>query len=97
MEEVRPRVTLLRLTEVLGERRELSAGGWRRVLAHDAEHGTEYARTLVAWLDAGCDMAGAARLLAVHANTCRYRLRQASSSSASTSTIPTNGWCCGSS
>jgi hypothetical protein len=77
VEEVRPRVTLLRLTEVLGERRELSAGGWRRVLAHDAEHGTEYARTLVAWLDAGCDMAGAARLLAVHANTCRYRLRQA--------------------
>jgi DNA-binding PucR family transcriptional regulator len=55
----------------------LSAGGWRRVLAYDAEHGTEYARTLVAWLEAGCDMAGAARLLAVHANTCRYRLRQA--------------------
>ncbi|MFJ8024300.1 PucR family transcriptional regulator [Streptomyces sp. NPDC096311] len=77
VEEVRPRVTLLRLAEVLGERRELSAGGWRRVLAHDVEHGTEYARTLVAWLDAGCDMAGAARLLAVHANTCRYRLRQA--------------------
>lgn len=77
VDEVRPRVTLLRLTEVLGERRELSAGGWRRVLAYDAEHGTEYARTLVAWLDAGCDMAGAARLLAVHANTCRYRLRQA--------------------
>ncbi|MET7775639.1 helix-turn-helix domain-containing protein [Streptomyces mirabilis] len=77
VEEVRPRVTLLRLAEVLGERRELSAGGWRRVLAHDAGHGTEYARTLVAWLDAGCDAAGAARLLAVHANTCRYRLRQA--------------------
>ncbi|MGW4976387.1 PucR family transcriptional regulator [Streptomyces mirabilis] len=77
VEEVRPRVTLLRLAEVLGERRELSAGGWRRVLAHDAGHGTEYARTLVAWLDAGCDVAGAARLLAVHANTCRYRLRQA--------------------
>ncbi|MFF8020892.1 PucR family transcriptional regulator [Streptomyces sp. NPDC007896] len=77
VEEVRPRVTLLRLAEILGERRELRAGGWRRVLAYDAEHGTEYARTLVAWLEAGCDMAGAARLLAVHANTCRYRLRQA--------------------
>ncbi|MEU5343229.1 MULTISPECIES: helix-turn-helix domain-containing protein [unclassified Streptomyces] len=76
-DEVRARVTLLRLTELLGERRELSAGSWRRVLAYDAEHGTDYARTLICWFDAGCDMAGAAKLLAVHPNTCRYRLRQA--------------------
>ncbi|MFJ9814345.1 PucR family transcriptional regulator [Streptomyces sp. NPDC101151] len=76
VDEVRPRVTLLRLSEVMGERRELSAGTWRRVLAYDAGNGTEYARTLVCWFDAGCDMAGAARLLAVHPNTCRYRLRQ---------------------
>lgn len=77
VDELRPRVTLLRLAEVLGERRELSAGAGQRVLAYDAEHGTEYARTLVSWFDAGCDMAGAAKLLAVHPNTCRYRLRQA--------------------
>ncbi|MER6069366.1 helix-turn-helix domain-containing protein [Streptomyces sp. NPDC001817] len=76
VDEVRSRVTLLRLAEVMGERRELSAGAWRRVLAYDAAHGTEYARTLVCWFDAGCDMAGAAKLLAVHPNTCRYRLRQ---------------------
>ncbi|MFH8771556.1 PucR family transcriptional regulator [Streptomyces sp. NPDC017958] len=76
VDEVRPRVTLLRLAEVMGERRELSAGAWRRVLAYDAENGTEYARTLVCWFDAGCDMAGAAKLLAVHPNTCRYRLKQ---------------------
>ncbi|MEU1160694.1 helix-turn-helix domain-containing protein [Streptomyces sp. NPDC005921] len=76
VDEVRPRVTLLRLAEVLGERRELTAGAWQRVLAYDAGHGTEYARTLVCWFDAGCDMAGAAELLAVHPNTCRYRLRQ---------------------
>ncbi|MDX2593009.1 helix-turn-helix domain-containing protein [Streptomyces sp. WI03-4A] len=76
VDEVRPRVTLLRLAEVMGEHRELNAGAWRRVLAYDAEHGTEYARTLVCWFDAGGDMAGAARLLAVHPNTCRYRLRQ---------------------
>ncbi|UFR04212.1 helix-turn-helix domain-containing protein [Streptomyces sp. Go40/10] len=76
VDEVRARVTLLRLAEVMGGRRELSAGGWRRVLAYDAGHGTEYARTLICWFDAGCDMAGAARLLAVHPNTCRYRLRQ---------------------
>ncbi|NEB04841.1 helix-turn-helix domain-containing protein [Streptomyces sp. SID13726] len=76
VDEVRPRVTLLRLAEVLGERRELSAGGWRRVLAYDGEHGTDYARTLVSWLDSGCDMAEAAKRLAVHPNTCRYRLKQ---------------------
>ncbi|WP_435279432.1 PucR family transcriptional regulator [Streptomyces sp. 1222.5] len=76
VEEVRARVTLLRLREVMGESRELRTGAWRRVLAYDAEHGTEYARTLVCWFGAGCDMAGAAKLLAVHPNTCRYRLRQ---------------------
>ncbi|MFI2758268.1 PucR family transcriptional regulator [Streptomyces echinatus] len=76
VDEVRARVTLLRLTEVMAERRELSAGGWRRVLAYDAGHGTAYARTLICWFEAGCDMAGAASALAVHPNTCRYRLRQ---------------------
>ncbi|MGI5455250.1 PucR family transcriptional regulator [Streptomyces sp. CA-249302] len=77
VDEVRARVTLLRLAEVLGGQRELGAGAWRRVLAYDSANGTDYARTLVSWLDAGCDMAGAAKLLAVHPNTCRYRLRQA--------------------
>ncbi|MBA2949455.1 PucR family transcriptional regulator [Streptomyces himalayensis] len=77
VDEVRPRVTLLRLADVMGERGELAAGAWRGVTAYDAAHGTDYARTLICWLDAGCDTAGAARLLAVHPNTCRYRLRQA--------------------
>ncbi|WP_030321093.1 PucR family transcriptional regulator [Streptomyces sp. NRRL B-3229] len=76
IDEVRARVTLARLAEVFGERRELSAGSWQRVLAHDERHGSDLARTLVCWFDAGCDMAGAAQLLAVHPNTCRYRLRQ---------------------
>ncbi|WP_064458751.1 PucR family transcriptional regulator [Streptomyces hygroscopicus] len=76
VDEVRPRVTLLRLSDVMRERRGLRAGAWRRVLAADAEHGTDYARTLVSWFDAGCDVAGAARALSVHPNTCRYRLRQ---------------------
>ncbi|MFF9410030.1 PucR family transcriptional regulator [Streptomyces anandii] len=77
VDEVRARATLLRLSEVMDGQRELTAGAWRRVQAYDAENGTEYARTLVCWFDAGCDMAGAARLLSVHPNTCRYRLRQA--------------------
>ncbi|MER5301789.1 helix-turn-helix domain-containing protein [Streptomyces lasiicapitis] len=76
VDEVRPRVTLLRLSEVMRERRELNVGAWRHVLAADAEHGTEYARTLVSWFDASCDVASAAKALSVHPNTCRYRLKQ---------------------
>lgn len=75
--EVRSRVVLFRLAEVMRAGREGRAGAWREVLTYDDAHGTDYARTLVCWLDAGGDMARAAKLLAVHPNTCRYRLRQA--------------------
>ncbi|MGW2836683.1 PucR family transcriptional regulator [Streptomyces sp. NPDC001493] len=77
VEDVEARVALLRLGELMAGRREFEDGSWARTVAHDAAHGTEYARTVLAWLDAGCDMAGAAERLAVHPNTCRYRLRQA--------------------
>ncbi|KUJ43039.1 transcriptional regulator [Streptomyces sp. NRRL F-5122] len=73
---VRPRITLLRLAEVMAGQRDLRTGAGEKVRAYDAGHGTEYARTLLAWFEAGCDMAGAAERLAVHPNTCRYRLRQ---------------------
>ncbi|MFM9370647.1 PucR family transcriptional regulator [Streptomyces sp. Da 82-17] len=76
IEDVRPRVTLLRLGELLVHRADLTTGPWQDVLAHDRRHGTDHAATLIAYFDAGCDMAGAARLLAVHPNTCRYRLKQ---------------------
>ncbi|MFJ8361401.1 PucR family transcriptional regulator [Streptomyces sp. NPDC093984] len=74
--QVRARITLLRLAEVMRSRRELAAGAWEEVVAYDVGHGTEYAATLLAWLEAGCDVGGAAQRLAVHPNTCRYRLRQ---------------------
>ncbi|MGW5661873.1 PucR family transcriptional regulator [Streptomyces sp. NPDC003758] len=74
--QVRARITLLRLAEVMRDRRELAAGAWEEVVAYDVGHGTEYAATLLAWLEAGCDVGGAAERLAVHPNTCRYRLRQ---------------------
>ncbi|MFE6162231.1 PucR family transcriptional regulator [Streptomyces sp. NPDC056486] len=77
VEDIQARVALLRLGELVSGRREFEGGTWARVLTHDAAHGTDYARTVRAWLDAGCDMAGAAERLAVHPNTCRYRLRQA--------------------
>ncbi|MGW1812254.1 PucR family transcriptional regulator [Streptomyces sp. NPDC002125] len=77
VDDVQARVTLLRLAELTRGKREFEGGAWERLLAHDAEHGTDYSRTVNAWLAAGCDMAGAAERLAVHPNTCRYRLRQA--------------------
>lgn len=75
--QVRAQTTLLLLGEFLAERRDQAAGPWRDVLAHDAEHDTDYARTLTCWLDAGCDTGRAAEKLVVHPNTCRYRLRKA--------------------
>ena len=44
--------------------------------AHDQAHGTQYAETLRAWLEAQGDLAGAGRALGVHENTVRYRLRK---------------------
>jgi hypothetical protein len=44
--------------------------------AHDQAHGTQYAATLRAWLEAQGDLAGAGRALGVHENTVRYRLRK---------------------
>lgn len=44
--------------------------------AHDQAHGTQYADTLRAWLEAQGDLAGAGRALGVHENTVRYRLRK---------------------
>jgi hypothetical protein len=44
------------------------------VQAHDTEHGTDYARTLAAWLDHPGDPRRAAELLHVHPNTLRYRM-----------------------
>jgi sugar diacid utilization regulator len=43
---------------------------------HDAAHGSEYVRTLAAWLDHPGHPADAARSIHVHANTMRYRMHR---------------------
>lgn len=48
------------------------------LLDHDAEHGSELAPSVLAYLDALGDVRAAARELTVHPNTLRHRLRRAS-------------------
>jgi hypothetical protein len=49
-------------------------GPIREIQTHDIEHGTDYARTLAAWLDHPDDPRRAADRLHVHPNTLRYRM-----------------------
>ncbi|MFE1397663.1 PucR family transcriptional regulator [Nocardiopsis dassonvillei] len=46
------------------------------LVRYDAEHGTDHARTLRAWLYVHGDLGRAAELLGLHPNTVRYRLRR---------------------
>ncbi|WP_432989498.1 PucR family transcriptional regulator [Dactylosporangium sp. CA-233914] len=47
------------------------------LVEHDGTHGTELARSLLAYLDAMGDVRAAAMALHVHPNTLRYRIRRA--------------------
>ncbi len=51
--------------------------GLASLVAHDAVHGTEMARSLRLYLDAFGDVGAVAKALNVHPNTLRYRVRKA--------------------
>jgi sugar diacid utilization regulator len=76
IEDVRSQVVLLELRELRIEHPSLMRGKLTAVLEHDAEHGTQYALTLRAYLGAMGDVVGAAAGISVHPNTFRYRLRR---------------------
>ncbi|MBN9034415.1 MAG: helix-turn-helix domain-containing protein, partial [Rhizobiales bacterium] len=44
------------------------------VVRHDAEHGTDYIKTLAAFLDRGCRSQACADAMGLHVTTLRYRL-----------------------
>ncbi|MDE3722517.1 helix-turn-helix domain-containing protein [Nocardiopsis sp. N85] len=68
---------LLRRLRLVAEAGRLPGRNPVAVLArHDSDHGTDYTRTLRAWLYAHGDLGAAAELLGVHPNTVRYRLRR---------------------
>ena len=69
-------VLLHRLRQASGSGRRPAEGPVADLARNDAEHGTHYVSTLRAWLRAQGDTAGAARILDVHPNTVRYRMRR---------------------
>ena len=76
IEDVRSQVVLLELRELRLEHPSLMRGKLTAVLEHDAQHGTQYALTLRAYLDAMGDVVRAAAAISVHPNTFRYRMRR---------------------
>jgi DNA-binding PucR family transcriptional regulator len=76
VDDVRTEVVILELCDASAGRPGLMRGKLERVLAYDATHGTEYTRTLRAYLDAFGDVASAAAQTTIHPNTFRYRLRR---------------------
>ena len=69
-------ILLQRLRTAARSGRAPARGPVTELRRHDTEHGTQYIATLRAWLRAQGDPAEAGRLLDVHENTIRYRLRK---------------------
>lgn len=74
-EEVRSRVVLAELRATSLTAFDLGVSPVQALLEHDRRRSTEYAKTLLAWLDAFGEARTAAAVLFVHENTLRYRVR----------------------
>lgn len=69
-------IVLQRLRTAARTGRAPQRGPVAELRRHDREHGTQYATTLRAWLEAQGELAEAGEQLGVHENTVRYRLRR---------------------
>ncbi|MDP9867681.1 MULTISPECIES: PucR family transcriptional regulator [Streptosporangium] len=67
---------LLQLSDLAKAEEQAPTGPYERLMAHDAEHGSELVATLRAYLDAFGDVNAASARVHVHANTFRYRLKR---------------------
>lgn len=74
--DVHTRLLLDRVGEQLVRDPRLRHPEIQRMTDHDAERGTDYGPTVLAWLEASTDIGSAATRLQVHPNTLRYRLRR---------------------
>ncbi|MFD1547264.1 PucR family transcriptional regulator [Nonomuraea guangzhouensis] len=77
IDEVWAGATLFALARILAAHEALPRRLGPAVRAHDLEHDTTYAPTILAYLDANSDIAAASNRLSVHPNTVRYRLVRA--------------------
>ncbi|MBE4733487.1 helix-turn-helix domain-containing protein [Streptomyces sp. ND05-3B] len=76
-EDLRPELVLRRLVGAVRADADLRTGIVERLRAHDAEHATAYAATLLAYLRHFGDVVAASGELHIHQNTLRLRLRRA--------------------
>jgi DNA-binding PucR family transcriptional regulator len=75
--DLRAEVLLHQTLGLLQDSPDLHDPAVARLVAYDAEHGTELVGSVVAFLDAMGDVRAAADRLTVHPNTLRYRVRRA--------------------
>ncbi|MDN5860316.1 MAG: helix-turn-helix domain-containing protein [Pseudonocardia sp.] len=75
--DLRAEILLDATLDLLGDAPDVRDPAVVRLVAHDGEHGSDLARSVLAWLDAHGDVRAAAERLTVHPNTLRHRLRRA--------------------
>ncbi|TWG08497.1 CdaR family transcriptional regulator [Saccharopolyspora dendranthemae] len=75
--DVRAQVVISEILTVLQGNERYRDARLAALHAHDAEHATELARSLLAYLDHFGDVKAASSALHVHPNTLRYRVRRA--------------------
>lgn len=78
VDEVRSRVVLAELRATAVAAFDLGISPVQALLDHDHRRDTEYAKTLLVWLDSFGEARTAAAALFVHENTLRYRVRRIS-------------------
>jgi DNA-binding PucR family transcriptional regulator len=66
----------MELLELAEQHPHWTTGKVQALVEHDREHGTSYVETLRAFLECWGDVAATARLLGLHPNTLRYRVRR---------------------
>ncbi|MFF7565724.1 PucR family transcriptional regulator [Streptomyces pseudovenezuelae] len=76
LDDVRAQLLLARVGDELSHEPRLRHPGVAAMAAHDSENGTDFAVSVLAWLEAVGNVAEAAARLGVHTNTLRYRLRR---------------------
>ncbi|MBO9704908.1 MAG: helix-turn-helix domain-containing protein, partial [Arthrobacter sp.] len=74
--DLHSRLSLLELGAFLQTKEQLFSPAAQEMTSYDSRNGSEYAATLLAYLESGRDSALTAAALSLHQNTLRYRLKR---------------------